>query len=217
MFIEIPPDILQSIATNSDRMPKLYYHPRKVAREFFWLRLRTLHHLIEKHVKNRTRCLDFGCGSGVFLPTLSTLFTAVNGIDIEMVEAPKIIDHYHLANVDLITADINQINLEKRFDAIIAADVLEHFNRIEHPVSQIFNWLKEDGLLFTSLPTENIFTKLTRIAGKYEKPWDHYHRGEDVEEYLSQNGFRKIASTRIVAVFPLYLISVWGKIHTNAE
>jgi len=212
MFIEIPPEILVSVATDSNRMPKLYYHPLKIARKFFWLRLKYLHELMRGHVTNWNTCLDFGCGSGVFLPTLSNLFTSVRGIDIEMVEASKIVDYYNLKNVTLINNDINVANLdEKSFDVITAADVLEHFQKIDKPVSQIYRWLKDDGLLLTSLPTENIFTRLTRIFGKYEKPWDHYHTGMEVEEFFHKSGFYKIKSRKVLPVFPLYLVSVWRK------
>lgn len=211
MFVEIPPDVLSGIATDSDRMPRLYYHPRVIARKFFWLRLKCIASLIKKNVSNRNTCLDFGCGSGVFIPTLSNLFRSVHGIDIELVEAPKIMEHYALKNVRLISADIFTTQLDEQFDAIIAADVLEHFDDVDKPIAQIRRWLKDDGLLFTSLPTENVFTRLTRILGKYTKPADHYYSGEEVEQKLRNHGFSKVEGTRLVSFFPLYLIGVWRK------
>lgn len=211
MFIQIPPEVLVGIATDSDRMPKLYYHPCAIARKFFWIRLKCISTLISKNLSNRNSCLDFGCGSGVFLPTLSKLFRSVRGIDIELVEAPKIVEHYKLQNVRLIASDIFTAILDEQFDAIIAADVLEHFNNLDEPVAQIKRWLKDEGLLFTSLPTENLFTKMTRILGRYTKPADHYYSGEEVEEVLRNHGFCKVESKKLISVFPLYLIGVWKK------
>ncbi len=212
MFVEIPKVLLASIATDSDRMPKLYYHPIAIGRKFFWLRLRTIYSLMNKYVNDRNKCLDFGCGSGVFLPTLSGMFISVTGIDIEMEEAELIVDHYNLNNVQLISGDINTTVLdESRFDAISAADVLEHFKELDAPVSQIYRWLKDDGILITSLPTENLFTKCTRIIGRYEKPFDHYHTGEQVEGCLQKNGFYRVKSIKVISLFPLYLVSVWRK------
>jgi len=209
MFIEIPPKVLFGIATDSSRMPKLYYHPRWIARKFFWLRLRYIHALMRRHLINRNSCLDFGCGSGVFLPTLSNLFRSVRGIDLEMVEARNIAEYYALKNVHLISADIFSAVLDERFDAIVAADVLEHFDSLDRPVAQIKLWLKGDGLLFTSLPTENYFTMVTRRFGKYTKPADHYYSGEEVETALRNHGFIKIKSITLASCFPLYLIGVW--------
>jgi 2-polyprenyl-3-methyl-5-hydroxy-6-metoxy-1,4-benzoquinol methylase len=135
----------------------------------------------------------------------------VRGIDIELVEAPKIVEHYALKNVQLTSADIYTAEFDERFDAVVAADVLEHFKTLEKPLSQIHRWLKDDGLLFTSLPTENFFTRFTRVLGRYTKPWDHYHSGEEVEEILRCQGFRKIYGGTILRLFPLYLIGVWEK------
>jgi len=211
MFVKIPPDLLRIIATDSERMPRLYYHPLAVARSFFWSRLKHIHGLMNKHLRNRDSCLDFACGSGVFLPTLSSLFRSVRGIDIELVEAPKIVEQYSLSNVRLTSADIYTAGLDERFDAIVAADVLEHFEQLDKAVLQLKHWLKDDGLLFTSLPTENVFTRFTRVLGGYTKPADHYRSGEEVEEILRSQGFRKIESRTILFFFPLYLIGVWEK------
>lgn len=217
MFVEIPPDVLQGIATDSDRMPKLYYYPLSIARKFFWLRLKCISALMIKHLSDRNSCLDFGCGSGVFLPSLSNLFQSVRGIDIELVEAPEIVEQYALKNVELISADIFSVELDEQFDAIVAADVLEHFDDLDKPIEQIKRWLKEDGLLFTSLPTENFFTRLTRILGKYTKPADHYYSGEEVEMMLRSHGFHKIESKKLIPFFPLYLIGVWSKKALNQK
>jgi predicted TPR repeat methyltransferase len=217
MFIEIPQKLLRTIAVSTplsscERMPKLYYYPIGFVRKFFWLRLRCIYKSMMKNVKNWHACLDFGCGNGVFLPTLSSLFSSLKGIDIEMVEAPQIVDYYDLKNVQLIKSDIHTYEfVEKSFDVIIATDVLEHFKKLDRPVSQIYRWLKDDGMLFTSLPTENVFTKGARILGRFQKPWDHYHTGEAVESFLLQHGFCKIEMSIVIPICPLYLVGAWRK------
>lgn len=211
-FIQVPPSYLTSIATVSERMPKLYCHPMRIARDFFWLRLRGLFHLARKHLQQWNNCLDFACGSGIFLPTLATMFNRVVGVDLEVTEAKRLIKDYGLSNVELIQGDINQFNFQEYFDAIFAADVLEHFSDLKLPVGKIHSWLKKNGLLFTSLPTENAFTRLTRTVGGYQKPRDHYHTGQEVEDFLFANGFLKIDVKIVVLFFPLYYLGVWRKI-----
>lgn len=211
-FIKIPPKVLLSVATESDRMPKLYYHPVAVARSFFWRRLSFLYELMEKYTAERLTCLDFGCGSGVFLPSLANLFATVTGIDMEVDEATEIVKLYHLSNVQIVKGDITAHDLGKAsFDAISAADVLEHFQELDAPVSRIYDWLKPGGFLFTSLPTENFFTRFTRIIGKYKKPWDHYHTAEEVEHFLRGKGFFKVEEGKVTPWYPLYSIGVWKK------
>lgn len=213
MFVEIPASRLRNGATESNRMPKLYYHPNWFARKFFWERLRVLHRFLSQYPVRRDSCLDFGCGSGVFLPTLSSEFASVTGVDIETEEAAKILAHYNPSNVSLVNADIYTTKEfgPEMFDVVMAPDVLEHFKDLKPPVACIHRWLKPDGFLFTSLPTENAFTLATRIAGKYEKPWDHYHTGYQVEDFLAANGFRRLRRSLLYPLFPLYLTSVWRK------
>jgi 2-polyprenyl-3-methyl-5-hydroxy-6-metoxy-1,4-benzoquinol methylase len=213
MFIEIPASRLLDGATESNRMPKLYYHPNWFARKFFWQRLKVLHRFLAKYPVRRDSCLDFGCGSGVFLPTLASEFASVTGVDIETVEAKRILEHYKPSNVRLVDADIYTTTEfgPRMFDAVMAPDVLEHFKDLAPPVERIREWLKDDGFLFTSLPTENAFTRATRIVGSYEKPWDHYHTGYQVEAFLAANGFRRLKRSLLFPLFPMYLTSAWRK------
>lgn len=210
-FIKLSASYLKSIAGKSERLPKLYYHPIPLARDFFWLRLIGLYGLADRYVINKGKCLDFACGSGIFLPSLATLFERVVGIDLEINEAQQLVNDFNLANVILQEGDLNQTILGRDFDAVFAADVLEHFADLNLPTQQIYNCLSSEGWLLTSLPTENWFTRLTRILGGYKKPIDHYHTGEEVEQFLTQYGFIKVASRLIVPVYPLYYLGVWRK------
>ena len=213
-FEEIPPEILRQIATVSVRMPRLYFYPIRFVRKFFWARLKVIHRTMMKTVPQRRVAIDFGCGSGVFLPTLANTFDLVQGIDIEAYEAKEIVNAYKLQNVRLINADIYNLNdteIEKA-DAIVAADVLEHFKELEVAVRRLHEWLKDDGYLFTSGPSENFLTRLGRTLGRIEKPWDHYHTGYEVEEFLERHGFQRIGLSRHVYRFmPMYILSVWKK------
>jgi len=212
VFIEIPADLLASVATESIRMPKLYYHPNRLARKFFWRRLRVLHRYFEQYPIQRGTCLDFGCGSGVFLPTLSTVFSSVLAMDMETSEAEQVLRKYRLANVELRRGDFYAVDLEpESLDVIVAADVLEHLRELAPPVAKIHRWLKQDGYLFTSMPTESFLTRATRVVGKYEKPWDHYRSGFEGEDFLLDHGFRRLKRSRVTPLFPLYLASVWQK------
>jgi predicted TPR repeat methyltransferase len=213
-FEEIPPEILRQIATVSVRMPRLYFYPIRFVRKFFWARLKAIHRSLMKTVPQRRVAIDFGCGSGVFLPTLANAFDLVQGIDIEANEPNEIVNAYKLENVRLINADIYNLNDTEieRADAIVAADVLEHFKELEVPIRRLHEWLKDDGYLFTSGPSENILTRLGRILGGIEKPWDHYHTGYEVEQFLEQHGFQRISSSHhVYRVMPMYILSVWKK------
>ena len=214
MFVEIPRHFLASINTENDRTP-MYFSGNVLLRECFWLRLRLLYALIRLHGHGRRNCLDFGGGKGVFLPTLSPMFGTVSCIDLDCAEARDVVAHYRLPNVALHERDIGAADLaEAPFDAIVAADVLEHFLDPAPAVAAIGRWLAPDGVLFTSLPTENwVYVMLRKVFG-ITKPPDHYHTGYEVEAYLAAHGFRRVRRLFVPLVLqlaPLFIVSAWRR------
>ncbi|HAX77069.1 MAG TPA: class I SAM-dependent methyltransferase [Cyanobacteria bacterium UBA11372] len=213
MFVEIDRSFLRSIATENERIPTLYYSDYWLVRKIFWMRLKLIDFHLQHLPIERESCLDFGGGGGVFLPTLSRQFKTVIFLDLEDKEASQVVEKYQLKNVKLIKQDIAEVGFTKAsFDVIIAADVLEHFQDLSLPVATIRNWVKKNGFLLTSLPTENfIYAALRKVFG-LSKPPDHYHTGSEVESYLKAGGFKQIARTFVPGfwnIFPLFLIGVW--------
>jgi len=212
-FIEIPHEVLEKIYTESDRTPSLYFSGNVLLRKFFWMRLYLINSLLCSFAGNREKCLDFGGGSGVLLPTLSELFKEVTLVDLETDQARRISDIYKLANINIVTGDIATVSIENAcYDVIVAADVLEHFKHLDVPVLLLSGLLGPGGLLFTSLPTENwVYVLLRKVFG-IEKPWDHYHKGSDVEAYLGSKGFvklRTLAVPFLIKLAPLFLVTAW--------
>lgn len=215
MFVEIEPNFLRTIATDSDRVPTLYYSNYWPVRQVFWMRLKMINFHLQRLQRHKDSCLDFGGGGGVFLPTLSRHFKTVFFLDLEDIEACQVIEKYQLKNVKIIKNDVAAVKIsEAAFDAIVAADVLEHFQDLSVPVTALRNWLKPNGVLLTSLPTENfIYTGLRKVF-KITKPFDHYHTGSEVEAYLKSHGFKQIKRTFVPLfwnIFPLFLVSAWQR------
>jgi len=75
--------------------------------------------------------LDVGCGTGVTSRHLATIGADVVAIDI----APRLIEYAKSQSnglhVEYLAGDVGDIDLDKRFDAIILADVFEHFIRTD--------------------------------------------------------------------------------------
>jgi len=215
MFVKVPNEFLASIATDSDRIPRIYYEGNPAMSAVFWMRLKWISKRLVKFSPRRDVCLDFGGGGGVFLPTLSNLYKRVVSVDLETKEASQVRSHFSLTNIELVEADIRTATLaDAPFDAIIAADVLEHFKEVEPAAAKLHEWLAEDGVLVTSLPTENWVYVLLRVLFGVTKPEDHYHTGYEVENILSANGFKRVHRSNVplyLPIAPLFLISVWKK------
>jgi len=214
-FIEIPRKLLMQFATEKDREGNIYYAGNFIVRRFFWLRLYFLNHLMNRFVRSEESCLDFGGGYSVMAPTLANRFLQTTLIDLYTDEAKKVLNYYGVQNFEIITGDITSINMKgKTFRNIVAADVLEHFQVLSVPVNVLHHWLADEGLLFTSLPTENWLYVLLRKIFRQKKPIDHYHSGYEVEQYLKSHGFSRIACNTVplyFPIFPLFLLSVWRK------
>lgn len=214
-FIPVDPAFLRRIASGSVVTPSLYYHPNPVLRRQFWGRLRTIHALMDTVGRRGGRCLDFGGGGGVFLPTLSRRFDEVVCVDRDVREARQVVAEYALSNVRVDEVDILSPDYAPgRFDAIVAADVLEHFPDLAPPVGRLADWLAADGHLFTSLPTETGLYAFARRVFGVQPPPDHYHTAAEVEAFLEASGFRAVRRTHRplpVAAVAMFAITAWQR------
>ena len=216
-YVQPPVALLKEISAvqNQDISLDVYCSDQRLLRDFFWLRLRLLTVLIRRMRPATLRCLDFGGGSGVFAASLSTGFERVTLIDRNTDEARDLIARLGIRNVDLVNADVYRHEFPMRmFDAVTAADVLEHFTDPREPIARIRRWMSDDGVLFTSLPTENACYRLLRLVFRKKKPIDHYHSAAEVEAMLRQGGFRKVMGLYhplLLPIFPLFRISAWRK------
>lgn len=212
-FQEISPEFLKTIATNDDATPTLYHSPSGLVRKVFWFRLRLIHRLLQRHAVRRQSCLDFCGGGGVLSPTLCAAFQRVVLIDLETREAAAVAAHFGLSNLSIICADVNEADIgAERFDAIVAADALEHFRELDKPIRNVKNWLTQGGVLVTSLPTENWIYRVLRRVFNVTAPQDHYHTGYEVEARLRANGFLPVGRYHIplmLPVLPLFLVTAW--------
>lgn len=199
----------------SDIALDVYCSNSLLLREFFWFRLKLLTLLINGSQIRREHCLDFGGGSGVFLPSLTTGFRRVSLVDLNIQQAEMMIDRLSLENITVERQNIGSFDFAPgAFDAVIAADVLEHFQDLSLPLGKIRDWLSDGGVLFTSLPTENLCYRLLRIPFGKQKPHDHYHMAFHVERRLAEAGFEKVAGLYHplgMPLFPLFRISAWRK------
>ncbi len=200
---------------SSDIALDVYCAPNPLLREFFWARLWMLTLLIRRFSRPDGACLDFGGGSGIFMPSLASGFRSVDLIDLNTAQAEQMREAYELDNVQITRANIQEFDFGGgRFDAIVAADVLEHFQDLSFPVARIRHWLGAKGILYTSLPSENLAYRLLRVVFGKKKPHDHYHAAWQVEQFLREHGFRKVFGIYhplFLPLFPLFRISAWQK------
>jgi 2-polyprenyl-3-methyl-5-hydroxy-6-metoxy-1,4-benzoquinol methylase len=108
---------------------------------------------------------------------------------------------------------------DKPFDAVVCADVLEHFARPEKLLENVRGWLKDGGVLFASIPNvANISVRLALLFGRFRYAergiLDHTHvtfyTRASARDLLERCGFRIRAVEATAMPYELALPSLSG-------
>ena len=189
-----------------------YSHPNPFINWLFWQRLRKTMDIIERSAPYQ-RVLDFGCGSGVLLPFLSSIADNVVALDIDLVPFERMkarIDFSSNIEVhDTRSFPLNRLSTAS-FDIITALDVLEHVEDLSDTLKNLLRLLKPGGRLIVSGPTENIFYKIGRRVAGREYTGDYHERGiaEIKHELASLTRVQQIA----VLYWPVPLFDLFAAI-----
>lgn len=172
------------------------YHSKNIfIRSLFFKRLEVAIKLARPKLERNEslRVIDLGCGEGVLLKLLEENLKNVEtfGIDIN----PNILKLNKFLRANIKVADITDTGFpDNFFDIVFCLDVLEHFENLEQPISEIKRILKPNGLLVVSLPSENWFYKLGRFFSKgtiSEKKGPcsspHFGNAKTIENFLCSN------------------------------
>jgi predicted TPR repeat methyltransferase len=176
-----------------------YRHRNPLMRWMAWRRVevvaRRLERLLADSAKDRA-VVDFGCGTGVLFDQALKGARRVVGVDLVLDSARVLAKEWGL-DVELMTPDEARDALEPHsIDIIVAAEVLEHVEPIEDALDMFKTWLKKDGTLLVSLPTENRLYQLgRRLAGFH----GHYHHdnAESIDRAVRDAGFKRRSRSNI--------------------
>lgn len=164
----------------------VYFAANPLVRWLNWGKLDAALSLLPR--EHAGRALDFCCGNGVLLPTLSREFRHAVAIDIHTAAAARVRRHFSLHDVSLLQADGRSLPLKRSsVDLAFALSALEHFREMDEVVSELHRVLRPGGMLLFLSPTENIFYRVGRLVLGYTKPHDHYHSAERMETVLRRS------------------------------
>lgn len=163
-----------------------YLHRNPLIRWLMWRRYEEIARV--GHFTKETKVLEFGCGSGVFLPELVHSCGQVYALDL-FPEYAK-----NLANMlELKVEFLNELAelQDASVDLIIAADVLEHITDLGPYLKLFAAKLKADGRLIVSGPTENFAYKIGRFLAGFGDKGDYHHTNIDLlMGQIIDQGFR---------------------------
>ncbi len=99
---------------------------------------------------NTTKILDFGCGSGIFVGELRAQGYDSYGLDVSK-EAINFGQSMGVNNLSVIDSD--KINFPNNtFEIVLAMDVLEHLEKPEWAISELYRVLSPGGIAIITVP-----------------------------------------------------------------
>lgn len=141
-------------------------------------------------ITNDSNVLDVGCFNQYLLKMIRKKSSAtLHGVDLDT----GAISNPYL-DCDLRIADARNLPFRnEEFDIIFTMDTLEHIDKIDIAIKEIYRCLKKDGVAILSGPTESWFYRfcrflwLRRITAGY-----HIHTIYEIEKVFESNGFQLV-------------------------
>jgi len=160
------------------------YH--QLEKNHFWFKARRKYITQElAQANSNSKILDVGCSSGLLLDDLIKLgFSANNLFGIDISEK-AIINCKKNGFENTFVMDAQSINLNQKFDIIIASDCLEHLKDDDKALQNWYNLLKPNGIALVFVPA---FMFLWSQHDEVNMHYRRYQRNE-LKNKLKNNGF----------------------------
>lgn len=117
---------------------------------------------------HKVNILDVGCGGGILCEPLARLNANVTGIDADKKSLNVAINH---AKDEKLSINYTPLTLEeiisakKKYDVVLAMEIIEHVDNIEHFISQLSEIINPNGIIIFSSINRTIKSFLLAIIG----------------------------------------------------
>jgi len=156
--------------------------------------------------------LELGCGWGSLtlwmaehLPNAK--ITAVSNSASQREFIQKQMLKRGIENVEIITSDVNQLQLDHRFDRVVSIEMFEHMRNYQRLMNNIAQWLRPGGKLFV-----HIF-----CHREYMYPFDTDGNDDWMAKYFFTGGLMPAADTLLYFQDDLKIEQQWRLSGTHYE
>jgi len=188
------------------------YH--QLEKKHFWFKARRNYIIQELRNHDRdSRILDIGCSSGLMLGELTRNGFRLNnlyGIDIS---ENAIRNSRNSGFNNTFVMDAQCIDLNQKFNVIIASDCLEHLQDDESALRNWHNLLKPGGIIYIFVPA------FMFLWSKYDDANMHYRRYKknELSQKLVKSGFEihKSGFWNFVLFTPILIVRLFNRHRTS--
>lgn len=111
---------------------------------------------LQAELENGHSILELGCGWGSLTLYMaskypSSIITAVSNSNDQRMFIEKICKERGYENVKIITADMNDFNIDIQFDRVISIEMFEHMRNYQVLLNKIYKWLIPGGKLYVHI------------------------------------------------------------------
>ena len=177
----------------SDQLKKIYRTFKENLFEKSIIILQDAKHslkFINKYRNNRTKLLDVGCGSGIFLNEAIKNELHVSGIDMSSTLVNYIKSKF---SFQIYLGDIISTKISNTYDIITLNQVIEHFSRPRILIKRCSKLLNKNGLIYIATPNiSSIVSKIRKEKFDYVIPPEHlsYFNKKTLNNLLTSEGFK---------------------------
>jgi SAM-dependent methyltransferase len=180
-----------------------YAHANPLIRWLMWRR----YEVVAALMGSGAAALEFGCGIGLFLPTLARAFPNVYAIDLFPGYAERLADRAGIAV--RFVPDLAAVP-DGSVDLVVAADVLEHVDDLPGWIGRLGDKLAPGGRLVVSGPTEGLLYRMGRVAAGFGGKGHYHHTNIDaIRQKFEAAGWVVTAARRLPFPFPPALFKVF--------
>jgi len=133
-------------------------------------------------LRNGMEILELGCGWGSLTLWMAEHYpdsriTAVSNSRPQRKFIQSKADERNLGNLQVITADMNDFNIDRQFDRIVSVEMFEHMRNWQRLLKRISLWMKPQARLFVHIFTHRKFTYAFEETGDDNWMGRHYFSG----------------------------------------
>ncbi|MGB0513653.1 MAG: SAM-dependent methyltransferase [Wenzhouxiangellaceae bacterium] len=126
--------------------------------------------------------LELGCGWGSLTLWMAEQYpasriTAVSNSASQREHILRTAGERGLDNLEVITCDVNHLNLDQRFDRVVSVEMFEHVRNYRHLLQRISGWLKDDGRLFVHIFCHRYLMYPFETEGEHNWMGRHFFTG----------------------------------------